>query len=198
MGGEKAIDILTANAKEGSPPRGRGKVLPCGQRSGRPGITPAWAGKSRTIHCRGDHSWDHPRVGGEKPDLTGAAFGEPGITPAWAGKRNLGDHPTKVIQDHPRVGGEKGLGGVDWGLPRGSPPRGRGKVFHAGPGGRCTGITPAWAGKSRRRPTQGWIFRDHPRVGGEKFLYHPPQQGKAGITPAWAGKRLVATAQATT
>ena len=73
-----------------------------------------------------------------------------GITPAWAGKSSHPYYITLPRGDHPRVGGEK------WSAVRvcrhgwGSPPRGRGKgcfpcltVLHPG-------ITPAWAGKSRR------------------------------------------------
>ena len=70
------------------------------------------------------------------------------------------------------------------------------------------GITPAWAGKSRRSACSVGPVRDHPRVGGEKVtlgesylvrLGSPPRgRGKdlnlrlpvviPGITPAWAGK----------
>ena len=71
------------------------------------------------------------------------------------------------------------------------------------------GITPAWAGKRRRRRSILSVSRDHPRVGGEKAKLagleaghegSPPRgQGKVqrdhhaqpglGIIPAWAGKR---------
>ena len=70
------------------------------------GITPAWAGKSRTRHRPGHRCRDHPRVGGEKdtmPNFWAAASGSPPhgrgkagqrfqhiqsarITPAWARK----------------------------------------------------------------------------------------------------------------
>ena len=71
------------------------------------------------------------------------------------------------------------------------------------------GITPAWAGKSTVvLPTPGYLW-DHPRVGGEKLVFHVGQRGQRGspprgrgkvvavriavavdrITPAWAGKR---------
>ena len=71
------------------------------------GITPAYAGKSCTHSCVEIHSWDHPRVCGEKflfwglrhsmrgspPRMRGKGWGgvalrcSPGITPAYAGKR---------------------------------------------------------------------------------------------------------------
>ncbi len=50
----------------------------------------------------------------------------------------------------------------------GSPPRWRGKAVKF----RCTcglqRITPAWAGKSRKRRKKKEMSWDHPRVGGEK------------------------------
>ena len=50
----------------------------------------------------------------------------------------------------------------------GSPPHGRGKAAdpHLYPQHR--GITPAWAGKSDSPPVCGWVWEDHPRMGGEK------------------------------
>ena len=92
---------------------------------------------------------------------------------------------------------------------QGSPPHGRGKelfnLLHV----LRHRITPAWAGKSDSPPVCGWVWEDHPRVGGEKsspaqaiLLVRgspPRKRGKvhdfdqigrsAGITPAWAGKR---------
>ncbi len=107
VGGEKSCCLAGQSAQTGSPPRGRGKgslcfcILVCF------GITPAWAGKSCIPSAVAYFSGDHPRVGGEKPDLLAAissVLGSPprgrgkvpetyryvagyGITPAWAGKR---------------------------------------------------------------------------------------------------------------
>ena len=51
---------------------------------------------------------------------------------------------------------------------KGSPPHGRGKelfnLLHV----LRHRITPAWAGKSDSPPVCGWVWEDHPRVGGEK------------------------------
>ena len=91
----------------------------------------------------------------------------------------------------------------------GSPPRGRGKDFSAQHPERGRGITPAWAGKSKEKHNGRMGSKDHPRVGGEKFvrkllLAKPggsPPRGRGKdllmvivsvgfwITPAWAGKR---------
>ena len=106
------------------------------------------------------------------------------------------------------MGGEKPVAMQTCMMSLGSPPRGRGKDGESTGIGGADGITPAWAGKSRR--TVFAVFRpeDHPRVGGEKHLSgttdnrpqgSPPHgRGKveeivkmanvSRITPAWAGK----------
>ena len=93
----------------------------------RPGITPAWAGKSQFWDCQKGVKKDHPRVGGEKlsrAELDPTRRGSPPrgrgkvrhaedtltalrITPAWAGKSFTTIFPNGVSRDHPRVGGEK-------------------------------------------------------------------------------------------
>ena len=112
-----------------------------------------------------------------------------GITPAWAGKSTVVLPTPGYLWDHPRVGGEKLVFHVGQRGQRGSPPRGRGKVFD-----------PYFL---------EYGSKDHPRVGGEKLLQFalpllltgsPPRgRGKGRppctvqtiqrITPAWAGKR---------
>ena len=75
---------------------------------------------------------------------------------------------TGTPRDHPRVGGEKELGDRFKTAELGSPPRGRGKVLHAGFEGILRRITPAWAGKSMPDMTAVTADKDHPRIGGEK------------------------------
>ena len=107
VGGEKPHPEGKGVKTMGSPPRGRGKVTLKSVLTSLPGITPAWAGKSRTESFGTTSSEDHPRVGGEKLKLfcfEVLAYGSPprgrgkvavparrsvsrGITPAWAGKR---------------------------------------------------------------------------------------------------------------
>ena len=192
MGGEKRLMLLVFRAVTGSPPHGRGKVRTPIISHFRGGITPAWAGKSRSRSRRCSGGRDHPRVGGEKEKgraLTHYALGSPPrgrgkectgdtckpntrITPAWAGKSAVPVVIFSIAWDHPRVGGEK------WSAVRvcrhgwGSPPRGRGKgcfpcltVLHPG-------ITPAWAGKSAqsRRAAQ----RSDDRKGQASQPWSPP------------------------
>ena len=146
----------------------RGKAHPLVAFKSRPGITPAYAGKSKPSELVELFSWDHPRVCGEKFDLSHhniLAWGSPprmrgkgcgsahtrmhfGITPAYAGKSS-GLHRGLIMQrDHPRVCGEKKscrIGGA-WQL--GSPPRMRGKAFASSTVSADMRITPAYAGKS--------------------------------------------------
>ena len=131
-----------------------------------------------------------------------------GITPACAGKTFCTCCLIIKYRDHPRVCGENKLELVVAELGEGSPPRVRGKL-------RCRcrflahlGITPACAGKTKRRMGPVGSEGDHPRVCGENednykgFNYRlgsPPRvRGKprltavaispTGITPACAGK----------
>ena len=107
------------------------------------------------------------------------------------------------------MGGEKPcVLRLSW-CPEGSPPHGRGKGTSPALPAASAGITPSWAGKSSQRSQTTAIFRDHPRMGGEKAVWlcddhaalgSPPHgRGKVfttamkkkspRITPAWAGKR---------
>ena len=106
------------------------------------------------------------------------------------------------------MGGEKALPVPLLRSSLGSPPRGRGKGQRPPVHASFRRITPAWAGKSTPKAGNPCIFRDHPRVGGEKpprpqisrtAIGSPPRgRGKdfmfcgqhleIRITPAWAGK----------
>ena len=103
------------------------------------------------------------------------------ITPAYAGKSYPGLFPRISARDHPRICGEKNL--------------------RYNPYTEEIGITPAYAGKSKRFPPGSWSgigspphmrgkaiiapptsrgSRDHPRICGEK-------QGSASIQTRYAG-----------
>ena len=71
-----------------------------------------------------------------------------GITPAYAGKSSPA--AVKVIfgQDHPRLCGEKIQYWLACWQEVGSPPPMRGKVIQFQRFQKCSGITPAYAGKS--------------------------------------------------
>ena len=110
------------------------------------------------------------------------------ITPAYAGKRRDTDHMVKLEEDHPRLCGEKENGYVKIYRSLGSPPPMRGKGLDK----RCTalvqGITPAYAGKSRKLSSCRRKRQDHPRLCGEKIGDVASECTPDGITPAYAGK----------
>ena len=110
----------------GSPPRVRGKLAAGLKRKGYKGITPACAGKTRTMPLLVRKAGDHPRVCGENPSpsspytitqgspprvrgklLIGLlSFHHVGITPACAGKTGSPKSGYPHAEDHPRVCGE--------------------------------------------------------------------------------------------
>ena len=188
MGGEKTSNLHISAVFRGSPPRGRGKDYSNCSKKLRFGITPAWAGKSRSVPSPAGSYEDHPRVGGEKvrhPNTQAPELGSPPrgrgkalvcsvepnatrITPAWAGKSYHARYMVLVIWDHPRVGGEKASNAEANGQEEGSPPRGRGKAEAFQALLVAMRITPAWAGKSGFFVLTAGRSWDHPRVGGEK------------------------------
>ena len=226
--GEKVSVSAVYVVSAGSPPRVRGKVDFWRWDFLHQRITPACAGKSTIKACNTALSKDHPRVCGEKFNVSAGVMTTPGspprvrgkgmiahgsalstrITPACAGKSRDQRRPTARVEDHPRVCGEKLRRLPDTFSPAGSPPRVRGKDF--GVFAACVnhGITPACAGKRAGTLIISGIVWDHPRVCGEKSPARqsavirpgsPPRvRGKgpcpcvaltrARITPACAGK----------
>ena len=133
---------------------------------------------------------------------------ERGITPAYAGKSERGYDKFTEIGDHPRLCGEKRRFPNVVTHVRGSPPPMRGKVGLLVLSLKTTRITPAYAGKSGSYTSNKIVYRDHPRLCGEKYFCTvcimrtkgspPPMRGKVSfrffyggilrITPAYAGK----------
>ena len=146
--GEKGRKMKQQFIGLGSPPRVRGKAVLRVALCIGVGITPAYAGKSRTGLYGNTGGRDHPRVCGEKkftfdagklipgspPRMRGKALQLPlcildmRITPAYAGKSNTFLCKGLTARDHPRVCGEKGLIKVSACGREGSPPRMRGKA----------------------------------------------------------------------
>ena len=130
------------------------------------------------------------------------------ITPAYAGKRSCARCGILIFRDHPRLCGEKIVLHWEKSITIGSPPpmRGKARKFHFTTS--SSGITPAYAGKRSKFPSDYNDARDHPRLCGEKHNARtnrtghvgspPPMRGKVewtgetatvnGITPAYAGK----------
>ena len=159
----------TELAREGSPPRVRGK--PNIHRSSflQVRITPACAGKTGRCRCAAGRSADHPRACGENcpaaklrtcwsgspPRMRGKpassqfrqSFGR--ITPAHAGKTGLRRCERRRAWDHPRACGENPPFLPASCPPTGSPPRMRGKPRSQVSSLVRTRITPAHAGKTK-------------------------------------------------
>ena len=176
------------------------------------GITPAYAGKSER-GCQNERKKrDHPRLCGEKvlglsmatvsrgspPPMRGKAhkasmtLHRSGITPAYAGKSQACSLSHKRIEDHPRLCGEKHSRSRYSGQLRGSPPPMRGKVEKCDDLSDVRGITPAYAGKSRRRLFRGKRCEDHPRLCGEKTYQNEDSGNNVGSPPPMRGKGLTA------
>ena len=186
----------------------RGKVPNRRSTETKPGITPAYAGKSTCLILFDTLLKDHPRVCGEKrcctalcrpgvgspPRMRGKAnrgLNKPpvyGITPAYAGKSRGHDAGKPAHWDHPRVCGEKWAVRPTSHRWRGSPPRMRGKAPGTPGTILCDGITPAYAGK--RLPSLLFLalHRDHPRVCGEKAATFRAVWVPRGSPPRMRGK----------
>ena len=118
---------------------------------------------------------------------------------------------TLDVEDHPRLCGEKRAEPLMYLIVTGSPPPMRGKAKPVVFTINILGITPAYAGKRKRKPNGMLQSKDHPRLCGEKVTAGsswfrlagspPPMRGKEGgklcaiimprITPAYAGKRRI-------
>ena len=171
-------------------------------------ITPAYAGKSAPFRAGPTGAPDHPRVCGEKEvthNTNKFSKGSPprmrgkvrlreillryqGITPAYAGKREAQGGNVTALKDHPRVCGEKLFATTQLEYNPGSPPRMRGKVLAALMPTNALGITPAYAGKSPERWPCPCVFKDHPRVCGEKRHSCLDSPGHRGSPPRMRGK----------
>ena len=105
--GEKMSVPMLVYRLLGSPPRMRGKAIRAGQCRPPARITPAYAGKSNAAQTGYAHSWDHPRVCGEKKRgswLLSMVWGSP---PRMRGKGVRLMILMVEMVDHPRVCGEK-------------------------------------------------------------------------------------------
>ena len=97
-----------------------------------------------------------------------AVLGSLRITPAYAGKSAVCIDSKLYVWDHPRLCGEKDENGKPLSGAAGSPPPMRGKVAATAFPVDPVGITPAYAGKSRKTDFRHFCNQDHPRLCGEK------------------------------
>ena len=189
----------------------RGKRTELKKTGGESRITPAHAGKTRSL-CQDSWFWsDHPRACGENESSACPAYinhgspprmrGKPRprswcqrssrITPAHAGKTQILSLCACSYTDHPRACGENTRLDSRPGLSPGSPPRMRGKPFRAEMAGLKARITPAHAGKTKP-PTTAWQPRaDYPRACGENHASASFSSDFSGSPPRMRGKHHV-------
>ena len=173
--------------EQGSPPQVRGKLCGKSKQNAPFGITPAGAGKTVSSSASGQQGRDHPRRCGENlptakgewsatgspPQVRGKRSGkvfqqsDTGITPAGAGKTNPVFNVNFAYRDHPRRCGENSLAMEHRPRYQGSPPQVRGKRLHHSCGITALRITPAGAGKTKRKTCYHVESKDHPRRCGE-------------------------------
>ena len=154
----------------GSPPLTRGTQKRSERMTLYLRITPAYAGNTKSISAASSVRRDHPRLRGEhrefpasvavslgSPPLTrgtlllpAARMGDFGITPAYAGNTLFLSFFFSPLQDHPRLRGEHDTC-ADFACVRlGSPPLTRGTPAARQCGNRHNGITPAYAGNTKK------------------------------------------------
>ena len=88
--GEKNSVLGDVREVSGSPPPMRGKIFPQNTPRTVAGITPAYAGKKSAYISPDVGAWDHPRLCGEKPDITHGIMISTGSPPPMRGKNKFG------------------------------------------------------------------------------------------------------------
>ena len=175
------------NVKRGSPPRMRERPSVYPNRVQMYGITPAYAGKTKSAKKSSGKLKDHPRVCGKDFNLNFKFIfisGSPPrmrerlklipdhsvdmrITPAYAGKTSRRIWQLGQFRDHPRVCGKDQRRKTDRGIKRGSPPRMRERPIFGDITSWPWRITPAYAGKTEISQVWANGRQDHPRVCGK-------------------------------
>ena len=107
MCGEKYIQPNLDDAKKGSPPHVRGKEFSRRDDGDILGITPACAGKRKSVMNSTQVKWDHPRMCGEKSLCWKLQEQKIGSPPHVRGKASFPSSHTPIEKDHPRMCGEK-------------------------------------------------------------------------------------------
>ena len=192
----------------GSSPLTRGKRLPSRQKSGRPRLIPAHAGKTGTWHTPRLTPGAHPRSRGENAGTVVSESNPIGSSPLTRGKlrgrrarrvqwRLIPAHAGKTAcvlssgvecAAHPRSRGENSQR-VNIAQPRvGSSPLTRGKRARTGERWGPPGLIPAHAGKTARRTRPSDLESAHPRSRGENASSTAQISSMIGSSPLTRGK----------
>ena len=188
VGGERNLRKYMPIPQAGPSPRGRGTPLTIRPRQLPGRAIPAWAGNARASKKCSAQISGHPRVGGERSEVTfpqallsgpsprgrGTLLfflrysGDFRAIPAWAGNACTAPSSRSAASGHPRVGGERKDVGGSLLSAHGPSPRGRGTLRRSvGVAGAGRAI-PAWAGNACTCATIAHSIAGHPRVGGER------------------------------
>ena len=188
--GENEISVSYQVHQKGSPPQVRGKLVSVAYAVCVPRITPAGAGKTVGLLLTLTIKKDHPRRCGEnegvylfappkrgsppqvrgKPVSECASIMDSRITPAGTGKTPACIQYCRSHEDHPRRCGENQHVRMHDRQGQGSPPQVRGKLCCFTSPTKGSGITPAGAGKTRKRGLRRCCAQDHPRRCGENRI----------------------------
>ena len=206
--GENPTLLITTPHVQGSSPLTRGKHRGGGLDLRDDGLIPTHAGKTPRSRRYGTSRWAHPHSRGENRKSllpTASQYGSSpltrgkraggvmpagigGLIPAHAGKTTAASTGRPTSRAHPRSRGENTEYACTISSSRGSSPLTRGK-HHIRP---CvafrSGIIPAHAGKTGRRPGFAWGWGDHPRSRGENDQRRPSHTRTAGSSPLTRGK----------
>ena len=168
--GENAGRSRSMTPWGGSSPRVRGKLDEPDEHILGVRLIPARAGKTpRPSRFRGC-STAHPRACGENAEVDNPASRMCWLIPARAGKTMVTVALVGWPGAHPRACGENGLAGHALVVELGSSPRVRGKRSGMTFPYLKTGLIPARAGKTTRRPSPRTTPTAHPRACGENPL----------------------------
>ena len=192
--GEDPHHGIRSSPGKGSPPHSRGRLSVAGLHGHTRRLTPAFAGKTPAASIRRLRLGAHPRIRGEDVLSDDGVLcdegspphsrGRPGsilegafhirLTPAFAGKTPRRSTSRGLSRAHPRIRGEDSPRSLMVLSRPGSPPHSRGRPFFCCPSVTLTGLTPAFAGKTRMFGGEPTSTRAHPRIRGEDFCAHRP------------------------
>ena len=193
----------------GSSPLTRGKRLPSRQKSGRPRLIPAHAGKTVPRRWTRNLSRAHPRSRGENRAMLGLTGDRRGSSPLTRGKRDASQRGDQLCRLIPAHAGKTCCGGCECVDPW-AHPRSRGENFEGGELAACSGgsspltrgkrlaccrvalsvrLIPAHAGKTHALRSGRGDVQAHPRSRGENQRTAPGNDQAIGSSPLTRGKQ---------
>ena len=195
-------------ARDGAPPRVRGRPGGAQPVELARGSTPARAGPTRTRRVTSCARWEHPRACGADTDsrpTTRPPYGAPPrvrgrhrvgrpalpdhrSTPARAGPTARGARSCPGTAEHPRACGADGAIATPRSRRRGAPPRVRGRRVGVALSQPLARSTPARAGPTTTRGRLGAGHEEHPRACGADVIADGGCRGSIGAPPRVRGR----------